>query len=318
MVWNIFLVVAGFILVLKGADFLVDGASSLAKRYHVSELTIGLTIVAFGTSSPELVVNIIGALKGYDNVALGNIIGSNIFNLLLILGIAGVIYPVTVQSKTVWKEIPFSVFAGLVLLFLSNDAWLKKSSPDMLAWYDGLVFLLFFSLFLYYAFVNLKDDSVSSVGSVKIFGPAKTVLYIFSGFIMLILGGKFVVDNSVALAKLLGLSEKVIGLTLVAAGTSLPELATSAVAAYKKRSDLAIGNIIGSNIFNILFVLGITSLISPVHYNPTFNADILIYLAASLFLMIAMFTGKKKRLDRWEAMILLLGYVLYMVFLFRK
>ena len=318
MVWNIVVLIAGFIFVLKGADLLVDGASSLAKRFRVSELTIGLTIVAFGTSAPELVVNIIAALKDLDNVILGNIVGSNIFNLLLILGIAGVIYPITVQSKTVWKEIPFSIFAGLLLLALANGSFFSSQGRDVLKWYDGLIFLIFFALFLYYASANLKDDSKDEADSIKVFGITKTVLYILGGFVLLVLGGRFVVNNAIALARILGFSEKVIGLTIVAAGTSFPELATSAVAAYKRRSDLAIGNVIGSNIFNILFILGITSLISPVRYDVSFNIDIFIYLGASLFIFIAMFTGKKKKLDRWEAVILLIAYVFYMIFLFRK
>ena len=315
MLVNTGLLLLGFGLIIKGADFLVDGSSSLAKRYNVSELTIGLTIVAFGTSAPELVVNIIAAIKNYDNVSLGNIIGSNIFNLFLILGFAGLIYPIVVQSKTVWKEIPLSLFAGIILLFLANDAWFAKSAKDTIKWYDGIILLSVFSLFIYYAFRNLRAESDLKADLIKVFGLGRTILYITIGFVFLIFGGKMVVNNAVELAKFLHVNEKIIGLTIVATGTSLPELATSAVAAFKKRSDLAIGNVIGSNIFNILFILGITSLIRPLHYSISFNLDIGIYLLGTTFLFIAMFTGKKKRLDRWEALILFSGYFVYIFYL---
>jgi cation:H+ antiporter len=318
MVLSIVLLVIGFALVIKGADFLVDGASSLAKRHRVSELTIGLTIVAFGTSAPELVVNIVAAIKGYDNVSLGNIIGSNIFNLLLILGVAGLIYPIMVQSKTVWKEIPFSLFAGLLLLIVANDVFFFHSTENMIKRYDGIILIFFFCLFLFYAYSNLKDEKESHSDQIKVFGLLKTTLYIVLGFILLIAGGRLVVINAVDLAKALKVSDKVIGLTVVASGTSLPELATSAVAAFKKRSDLAIGNVIGSNIFNILLILGITALISPVHYSLSFNLDIIIYLAATFFVFTAMFTGKKGKIDRWEAAVLLLFYIGYMIYLILK
>ncbi|MBN2215200.1 MAG: calcium/sodium antiporter [Bacteroidales bacterium] len=318
MVLSILLLITGFALVIKGADFLVDGASSLAKRNKVSELTIGLTIVAFGTSAPELVVNVVAATKGYDNVSLGNIIGSNIFNLLLILGISGLIYPIMVQSKTVWKEIPFSLLAGILLILLASDTIVFRSSENMIKRLDGIILLLFFCFFLFYSYSNMKDEMNNASGQIKVFGLLKTILFIIAGFALLITGGRMVVLKAAELAKILNISDKVIGLTVVATGTSLPELATSAVAAYKKRSDLAIGNVIGSNIFNILLILGITSLISPVHYNMSFNLDVSVYLAATLFVFIAMFTGRKGKLDRWEAGVLLLLYIGYMVYLLSK
>src|SRR4030043_755516 len=318
MALSIILLVIGFALVVKGADFLVDGASSLAKRHHVSELTIGLTVVAFGTSAPELVVNIVAAIKGYDNVSMGNIIGSNIFNLLFILGVSGLIYPVVVQSKTVWKEIPFSLLAGILLIILANDTIVFNSSENVIKRYDGIILLLFFCLFLYYADSNMKDEQPGFSDQIKVFGLFKTILFIIMGFAFLIIGGRMVVINAVDLAKALKISEKVIGLTVVATGTSLPELATSAVAAYKKRSDLAIGNVVGSNIFNILLILGVTSLISPIHYSLSFNIDISIFVIATLFVFVAMFTGGKGKIDRWEAGIMLFLYLAYMVYLFQK
>ncbi|MBN2610999.1 MAG: calcium/sodium antiporter [Bacteroidales bacterium] len=315
MLYQILLLAAGFFLVIKGADFLVDGASSLAKQYKVSELTIGLTIVAFGTSAPELVVNVIAAIKDYDDVSLGNIIGSNLFNLFLILGISGLIYPIVVQSKTVWKEIPLSLFSGLLLLLLANDNLLFKSSENYIRLFDALILLIVFALFILYAFRNLKENQETTHDSIKVFGVAKTLVFIAAGFAFLIFGGRMVVNNAVKLAHALHINEKIIGLTIVAAGTSLPELATSAVAAFKKRSDLAIGNVIGSNIFNILFILGITATIRPVRYDISFNFDLIIFLAGTLLLFVAMFTGKRGKLDRWEAGILLAGYIAYMIYI---
>lgn len=315
---SILLLIIGFVLIILGADFLTDGASSLAKRNKVSELTIGLTIVAFGTSAPELAVNLVAATRGYDNVSMGNIIGSNIFNLLLILGISGLIYPVVVQSKTVWKEIPFSFLAGMVLLLLANDSFFRHSAANRISRSDGLLLLLFFTFFLYYAFSHMRDEKKSSSGEFKVYKVPKTILMIVLGFVFLIIGGKLVVNRAVDLAKILGVSDKIISLTIIASGTSLPELATSAVAAYKKRSDLAIGNVIGSNIFNLLFILGITSLVRPVQYSLSFTPDLFIYLIATLFVFIAMFTGKKGRLDRWESAVLLTGYIAYLAFLIHQ
>ncbi len=318
MALSLLLLVAGFAFVIKGADFLVDGASSLAKRYQVSELTIGLTIVAFGTSAPEMVVNIIASIKGYDNISMGNIVGSNIFNLLLILGLSGLIYPIVVQSKTVWKEIPFSLFAGILLIFLANDTIVFHSSDNILRRTDGFILLLFFGIFLYYAFKNMKDEHQNSSDRIKSYSVFKTIMFIVMGFTFLIVGGRLVVYHAAELAEALHISERIIGLTVVASGTSLPELATSAVAAVKKRSDLAIGNVIGSNIFNIFFILGTTVLIRPLHYSVTFNLEIAIYLLATMFVFIAMFTGIKGKIDRWEAGLLLVFYAGYMVYLFQK
>lgn len=315
MALSILLLLTGFLLVIKGADFLTDGASSLAKRNRVSELTIGLTIVAFGTSAPELAVNLMAAVRGYDNISMGNIIGSNIFNLMLILGISGLIYPLVVQSKTVWKEIPFSFLAGVILLVLANDSFFRHSAVNMISRFDGLLLLFFFILFLYYAFSHMRDEKKSSSGEFKVYNVPKTVLLIVLGFACLIIGGRLIVNKAVDLAKILGVSDKIISLTIIASGTSLPELATSAVAAYKRRSDLAIGNVIGSNIFNLLFILGITSLVRPVHYSLSFTPDLFIYLIATLFVFIAMFTGRKGKLDRWESALLLTGYIAYLIFL---
>lgn len=311
--WIVLLIV-GFVFIIKGADWLIDGSSSLARKYHLSELTIGLTIVAFGTSAPELVVSLFASAGGHGQVLLGNIIGSNIFNLLLILGISGLISPVPIQDKTIRNEIPYSIFAGMLILVLGNDSWFS-ANDNILRWYDGAIFLVFFLFFLLYSYRNRKDDLVPEVPAV-VFGSAKTVLLILAGLILLVVGGRLVVENAVKMAQSFGISEKIIGLTLIAGGTSLPELAASAVAAWKKRSGLAIGNVIGSNIFNILFILGTSVTLTSVPYPPSFNMDVILYLIVSLVLLASMYTGVQKQFDRWEAAIFLLLYCGYIVFLF--
>lgn len=315
MIISVLLVVVGFTSLVFGANWLVDGASALAKKYNVSDLVIGLTIVAFGTSAPELVVNIIASVKGYSDIVLGNIVGSNNFNLFIILGISGLILPIKVQSSTAWKEIPISLFVAILSLFLLNDFVFTGQTHSSRI--DGLIMLVLFCLFLYYVFNQMKNDtqtftSENHKSAIKIWG------LILIGLTGLILGGQLVVINSVEIASTLGVSEKIIGLTIVAAGTSLPELVTSIVAAMKKNSDIAIGNVIGSNVFNILLILSISSLIKPIGYNPKFNLDLYILIGGTIFLFTSMLTGQKKKLDRWEAGILLGFYIAYTTFLVMK
>lgn len=312
MIFQVLLVVVGFACLIFGANWLVDGASALAKKYKVSDLAIGLTIVAFGTSAPELVVNIIGSLKGYSDIVLGNIVGSNNFNLFIILGISGLILPITVQSSTAWKEIPISLVAAVLMLFLIND--FKFSEPSYLSRLDGIIMLVLFLLFLYYVFTQMKNEPTIQTGFAQ-----KSLLKIWGLILMglsgLIIGGQLVVTNSVNMANSLGVSEKIIGLTIIAAGTSLPELVTSIVAAAKKNSDIAIGNVIGSNVFNILLILSISSLIKPIEYNPRFDPDLYILIGGTVFLLTSMLTGQRKKLDRWEAGILLGCYLFYTMYL---
>lgn len=311
----ILLFVVGLALLVKGADFLVDGASSLAKRFNIPELVIGLTIVAFGTSAPELVVNVIASSKGLSDVVLGNIIGSNLFNLLAILGIAGLIYPLSVTKNTVWKEMPYSFLAALVLLILANDHW-TGADQDQVGRMDGVVLLLFFVAFLAYIALSLKQEPTVEVGEQEVLGKLKTGIYIVGGLAGLMIGGKLVVDNAINIARTMDVSERLISLTIVAAGTSLPELATSAMAAYKKKSDLAVGNIVGSNIFNIFLILGISATVNPVAYLPaSYNMPVFLLLGGTLLTFGAMFTGKRKMLDRWEAAILLIVFVGYTTYL---
>lgn len=318
MLLPLFLFAIGLALLVKGADYLVDGASSLAKRFKIPELAIGLTIVAFGTSAPELVVNVLASIDGKSDVVLGNIIGSNNFNLFFILGIAGLIYPLIVNRNTVWKEIPYSMVAALVLLLLANDKW-TGGSEDLISRFDGALLLVFFVVFLVYIALSLKQEGPNLAAEETIHLPTwKTALYIVGGLAGLVYGGKLVVDNAIAIAQTLGVSERIISLTIVSAGTSLPELATSAVAAYRKRSDLAVGNIIGSNIFNVFLILGMSAVVSPVAYNVVFNQSVYLLIGGTLLVFGAMFLGKRKTLQRWQAGVLLAIFVGYIALLLQQ
>lgn len=316
MTLQIFLLLAGFVLLIKGADWLVKGASALAKKYRIPDLAIGLTIVAFGTSAPELVVNVYSSMQNHHDIVFANVIGSNMFNLFAILGIAGLISPLVVQSSTVWKEIPFSLFALVVLFVLGNDLFMGRS--NILSRADAIILLAFFLLFLYYIYRQMRTDRKDASVTDKHLTVFKITLFIVLGFSGLIFGGRLVVTNAIDLAAAYGVSQKIIGLTIVAAGTSLPELATSVVAAYRKNNDIAVGNIIGSNIFNIFLILGVSGMIRPLSFNTTFNIDIYLVAGGTLLLFLAMFLGGKKRLDRWEAAILLMVYIGYTVFLIQR
>lgn len=316
MVLAFILLFVGFVILVKGADFLVAGAASIAKRFNVSNLAIGLTVVAFGTSTPELLVNIMSSIKGYNDAAFGNVIGSNIFNLLLILGVAGMIYPLMVQRNTVSFEVPLSLMAAAVLYILVNDQLLFQRDTNILSRWDGLILLTLFGLFMVYVVRTMKDGLGSEEGEpVKVYKPWLAIVYVLSGLAMLVGGGSLVVDNAVAIAREFGLSEKLIGLTILAAGTSLPELATSAVAAYRKNTDIAIGNVVGSCIFNIFLILGITGIIKPTPFNIALNFDLYILGASTILLMIFMFTLNQRKLDRWEAFMMFIGYIVYTVVL---
>lgn len=316
MTLSIILVLVGFVLLIKGADWMVNGSTLLAKKNKIPDLAIGLTIVAFGTSAPELVVNTVASFEDHSDIVLGNIIGSNNFNLFMILGIVGLIFPITVQSSTVWKEIPISLFAAIVFLVLANG-YLFSNEVGLSRW-DGMILMIMFLLFLFYIYKQMKNDVtipevvVVQVSNLKIWG------FIVAGLVGLIIGGKLIVDNAVSIASTLGVSEKIIGLTIIAAGTSLPELMTSVVAALKKNSDIAIGNIIGSNIFNIFLILSVSSFVRPVEFSRVFNTDLYLLIGGTVFVFLAMFIGKKKTLDRWEAALLLITFIGYTTYLVSK
>lgn len=314
MVYVLFVI--GFVFLVKGADFLVDGASSIAKKLHIPDIVIGLTIVAFGTSMPELIVNIFSSLSGNSGIAIGNILGSNIANILLILGTSALFCALPVAKNTVKKEIPFSIIATLALLFLATDS-IFGTGESILTRGDGLIFVLFFVIFIYYTFTIVKNNNKKeSEEEIKTFPIWKSIIMIILGIAGLALGGDWIVDGATEIARLFNMSETLIGLTIVAVGTSLPELATSVSAAIKKKPDIAIGNVVGSNIFNILFVLGVSSIIKPLPFAMSNLIDILVVLFCSIMLIIFIMLGKKKyQLKRWEGVIFILCYIAYITFL---
>jgi cation:H+ antiporter len=273
--------------------------------------------VGFGTSMPELIVNVIASINGdTGEIVIGNIIGSNNFNLFFIIGIAGLINPLAVQGSTIRKEIPISLAAVVLLMILANDNLLYKADKDVIGRIDGLLLLILFGGFMLYIFKSMRADRHPNFEISTIKSSSKVILLVVVGLASLIIGGKLMVDTAVKIAETLNVSLQLIGLTIVSAGTSLPELATSLVAARKGNTDLAVGNIIGSNIFNILFILGASALIRPVNYNLAFNLDGIVLVLGTMFLLVTMFTGEKRKVDRWEATVLLtcyIGYVIYLI-----
>ncbi len=309
------LFILGFFILIKGADLLVDGSASIAKKLKISNIVIGLTIVAFGTSAPELIVNIFASAQGSSDLAISNILGSNIANILLILGISAIICPVVTKRNTVLKEIPLSILAVIILGVLANDYLIDGQNFSAITRIDGIVLLSFFVIFLYYTFGIAKaGDSLLPEEKIDTFSYRKSILFIILGLTGLTLGGKFIVNGAIKIAELFNISESLIGLTVVAIGTSLPELAASAIAAHKKHTDIAIGNVVGSNIFNIFWILGLSAVINPLPFDISANKDILMTLAASLLLFAIMFIGKKRIIELWQGILMVLLYIAYIAY----
>jgi len=313
-----FLFLVGFVVLIKGADFLVEGASSIAKKFKISNLVIGLTIVAFGTSAPELVVNIIAALEGKTELAFGNILGSNIANILLILGVSATICALTVKRNTVWIEIPLCLLAVLVVSAMANDALIDRVNLSIISRSEGLVLIGFFFVFLYYTINIARSNEGEIVEAVDQYSTTRSIIMVIIGLTGLILGGNWIVQGAVKMALTLGLSETLIGLTIVSVGTSLPELATSAMAAYRKESDIAIGNVVGSNIFNIFWILAISSILKPIELQPANNFDISALIFSNLLLFACLFIGKRHILDRWQGVMFLFVYAGYIAYLIKR
>lgn len=317
----IFLFFIGFVLLILGAQWLVDSSSGLAKRLGVSELVIGLTIVSFGTSLPELIVNIFASIDGNAEIAIGNILGSNIANVLLILGVSSIIGKIQVQKSTLLSEIPFSIIAILLLGYLANASLFEVRDSLFLSQLDGVVLLFFFLLYMLYIVSISKNELIIEVSSDKnVVKVEQRFVYVklILGLVGLYFGGIWVVDGAIVFAKYFGMSESFIGLTVIAIGTSLPELVTSATAAYKGKGDIAIGNVIGSNIFNILWILGLSSIIKPLPFLTASNHDILVVTGSSVLLIILIIVGNGNVLKRWSGFLLLLSYIAYIWFLINR
>ncbi|MDP6907956.1 MAG: calcium/sodium antiporter [Flavobacteriales bacterium] len=306
----------GFVLLIKGADWLIEGSADLARRFRIPEIVIGLTVVAFGTSAPELAVNVIASVGGNNGLAIGNVVGSNIANILLILGVAGSIQNLTVKTTTVWREIPFSLFAALILGYMVNDFLVSDASTNMISRADGLVLIALFILFLFYTFHLGKNNLTEELPDEDENRPLwKSIGLLIMGLAGLVIGGEWIVNGAVALARLFGYSESFVGFTIVAIGTSLPELATAVVAVRKGNTDLAIGNVIGSNIFNIFWVLGLSATISPMTFDIRDNFSILLNIGCSAVLFGLLFIGRRHTLQKWQGTLLLFGYLAYISFL---
>lgn len=305
------LFVLGFVALVKGASLLVDGAASIARYLRVSDLVVGMTVVAFGTSTPELFVSLLAALRGSGGIAIGNVIGSNTANILLVLGIAAVIRPLRVSPGTVRREMPFGLLASVALVLVAGDAFFDGAAEGLVGRADGLLLLCFFAIFVYYA-ASIARDIEGMESLVSTHTLPRSLFLVAAGLAGLTLGGKWIVDGAVAISRAFGLEQTVVGLTIVALGTSLPELATSAVAARRGNTDIAIGNVVGSNIFNIFLVLGITAAVRPLPFHAANAVDLGVMIGANVLLLAGMFLGRRNTLDRWEGGALLAGYVVYL------
>ncbi len=315
MMLNILFLIGGLILILIGANCLTDGSASVAKRWGISDLVIGLTIVAFGTSTPELVVSTMSAIEGNSGIAIGNVIGSNIFNILMIVGVVAMVRPIKVQKSIMTNEIPLVILSSVALLFMANDYMLDNISPNMLSRSDGLVLLLFFVIFMRYIFSMAKNGTENSETEVKSMPIFKSVIFILGGLCGLIYGGQLFVDGASGIARSLGASDALIGLTIVACGTSLPELATSVVAAIKGNSGIAIGNVIGSNLFNLFFILGCSATVCPLSLGGITNVDMLMMLGASTLFWVFGWFFKERTFTRIEGALMVLAFIAYTTYL---
>lgn len=317
MILSIIGFIAGITLVLYGADALVKGATALARKFNISELVIGLTIVALGTSLPELVISVGSAIKGSSGIALGNVIGSNIFNSMLILGVTAMITPIKFSAKMLSRELPFNLLASIVLILVSGSMLIGGGENEEISRYSGLILLCFLAVFIRYTF-SISNDSEESNEDIKSVSNWKIVFYIIVGLASLIFGGKLFVGGATEVARLLGLSEAIIGITIVSAGSSLPELAVSVNAARKGNAGIALGNVLGSNILNIFFILGCSATITPISLDGFSFVDYYVLIATSLMVYIVSRFGGKNVINRWEGAILTLGYITYTVYLITK
>ena len=315
MTIQILILIAGLLLILFGANYLVDGSSSIAKKFGLSEFIIGLTIVGIGTSTPEMVVSFLSSFQGKADMAIGNIVGSNIFNTMMILGVTALITPLVITKNNLRKDIPLNILVTVLLITLGMNSSLFGIGQNQLSRVDGIILL---GIFIWYLWSSFKSDSADDDddSQIKEYTGFMSVVLIIAGLAGLIIGGRMFVNAATELAKMFGVSDKFIAITVMAAGTSMPELATCVVAAFKGRGQLALGNILGSNISNILLILGGAALINPLSFSGMTSFDLGAVLISALFILASAYTFKKKKLDRFEATVLLLmeaGYMWYLI-----
>ena len=321
MILDIVWLVVGLALILGGANALTDGSAAVARRMGISDLVVGLTVVAFGTSAPELVISVLGAADGHTELAIGNVVGSNIFNVLVIIGITALVRPIVIERSVMTMEIPMMVLSAVVLLLLGNSASLSGTGVNEVSRLSGIFLLIFFLLFMRYTFATAKNGAAEDTESADRKPPMgvwRTVIYFVLGLAALIWGGDRFVAGATGIALALGVSEAVVGLTIVAAGTSLPELATSIVAAIKGKPGLAVGNVIGSNIFNVLMVLGVSATVAPLPFGSIGNLDLLTLLGGSLLFWLFGWIIRTRTITRLEGGLLTAAYVAYVALLLSR
>ncbi len=312
------LFVIGFVLLIGGANFLIEGASSIGRKYNIPDIVIGLTIVSFGTSLPELIISLFASTQSSTDLAISNVLGSNIFNVFIIVGVSAIISPIVVGSNTTWKEIPYSLLAALLLGLTANDLFFDGRAFNEISRIDGMVFLAFFIIFIYYTYNVSKTGEILGEDHHKILPMWKSGLMIGGGLIGLYLGGRWIVSGAVEIASVMGMNEGILGLTIIATGTSLPELVTSVIAAMKKNSDIAIGNALGSNIFNIFLVLGVSATVTPLPFKPEMLSSEFLAILSNVLLFIFIFTGKGRKISRFEGSLMVLIYVLFVTYQIQK
>lgn len=317
MFLDIIWIIAGLVMIIVGSDWLVEGASGIARKYGISEFVIGMTIVGIGTSMPELVASVISAIGGHGDMALGNVTGSNICNILLILGVTALISPISYTRSNVRKDIPFAILASLFLVVMLYNCFglFREMGTPGISRVDALYLLSIFAVFMIDSFKSAKDGAVDEASAAKPMPMGKAILFIILGLAGLIFGGRFFVDHTVSIAERFHVSEAFISITLMALGTSLPELATCAVAALKGKNQLALGNVIGSNIFNITLIIGTSAVISPFEIQSISTVDMAMVMVSVILLWLAAFTFKRRKLDRIEGAIFLLAYIAYITYL---
>lgn len=307
-------VIGALYVLLTGADYFVRGAASVSRRIGMSTFVVGLTVVAIGTSAPELFVNIIAAYTGATALSIGNILGSNTADILLGLGLAAIVTPLTIKSQTVWKEIPYSLLGAVIICVFGSDILIDGVGSNVITRSEGIALLGFFVIFLVYTFGLNKAQNGVEKAEVEVYDWGRSALYILGGLVGLVLGGKLVVDAAVAIAQLAGISENLIGLTIVAAGTSLPEIATALIAVRRGHIDMVVGGIVGTIIFNIFFALGVTALFAPLPFHADNLTDAFFLMCISLLLFFFMFIGRRQALERWQGVAFILLYIGYIAF----